>query len=51
MIHNMTDEYTVEQRLSCNGDFDFITLEFSDHEQEMQTEEFRVFRREGREIR
>lgn len=35
VIHDLTDQYVVEQHFSCDWDFDFITLEFSDHEQEM----------------
>ena len=35
VIHDLTDQYMVEQHFSCDWDFDFITLEFSDHEQEM----------------
>ncbi len=32
VIHDLTDEYEVEQNFSCPRDFDFITLDFSDHD-------------------
>lgn len=33
VIENLTDNYIVEQSFVCNWDFDYISLEFSDHDQ------------------
>nr|WP_308624394.1 DUF2142 domain-containing protein [uncultured Eisenbergiella sp.] len=33
VIRNLTDDYIVEQSFSCDWDFDYITLDFSDHDQ------------------